>query len=100
MQLRRSSYAVFCVIRCTAAERATIGEEAYLPKHKIQKPNSFSKRQGTIGLLCVLLALLSSKICGKEILSKIGEILKDHESECVCISVSRTISDSTRAFAK
>ncbi|CAN6855908.1 unnamed protein product [Brassica oleracea] len=28
-----------------AAERATIGEEAYLPKPKIQKPNSFAKRQ-------------------------------------------------------
>ncbi|KAL0792979.1 hypothetical protein Bca101_064356 [Brassica carinata] len=30
-----------------AAERATVGEEAYLPKPKIQKPNSFPKHQGT-----------------------------------------------------
>ncbi|KAJ0242627.1 Ubiquitin carboxyl-terminal hydrolase 21 [Hirschfeldia incana] len=30
-----------------AAERATIGEEAYLPKPKIQKPNSFAKGPGT-----------------------------------------------------
>ncbi|CAH8364933.1 unnamed protein product [Eruca vesicaria subsp. sativa] len=30
-----------------AAERANIGEEAFMPKPKIQKPNSFAKRQGT-----------------------------------------------------
>ncbi|KAF8117182.1 hypothetical protein N665_0012s0186 [Sinapis alba] len=30
-----------------AAERASIGEEAYMPKPKIQKPNSIAKRQGT-----------------------------------------------------
>ena len=44
---------LFCLIICTAAERAIIGEETFLTKRKMQKRNPFSKRQGNY--LCVYL---------------------------------------------